>query len=58
MALTDDQTDNIGYGGEKRRQGNRNVLEGKETFRYSKTPHHPLTSRKIDKVTTATRLKA
>jgi len=28
------QTDNIGFGGEKRRQSNKGVLEGKETFRY------------------------
>jgi len=27
-------TDNLGYGKEKRRQGNYDVLSGKETFRY------------------------
>jgi len=31
----DFMTDNIGFGGEKRRQGNRDVLEGKDTFRDS-----------------------
>ena len=28
------QTDNIGFGGDLRRQGNRDVLEEKDTFRY------------------------
>ncbi|KAF2164818.1 hypothetical protein M409DRAFT_56193 [Zasmidium cellare ATCC 36951] len=31
----DFMTDNIGFGGDKRRQGNRDVLEGKDTFRDS-----------------------
>ncbi|KAK0259308.1 hypothetical protein LTR91_006037 [Friedmanniomyces endolithicus] len=31
----DYMTDNIGFGGEKRRQSNKGVLEGKETFRDS-----------------------
>ncbi|EMC91684.1 hypothetical protein BAUCODRAFT_152078 [Baudoinia panamericana UAMH 10762] len=31
----DFMTDNIGFGGEKRRQGNKDVLEGKDTFRDS-----------------------
>ncbi|KAF7846091.1 hypothetical protein BT93_L5270 [Corymbia citriodora subsp. variegata] len=31
------QTDNIGFGQEKRKQGNKDVLEGKETFRESFT---------------------
>ncbi|KAK0345099.1 hypothetical protein LTR91_013785 [Friedmanniomyces endolithicus] len=32
----DYMTDNIGFGGEKRRQSNKGVLEGKETFRYAR----------------------
>src|ERR1700761_2772205 len=32
------QTDNIGFGTEKRRQGNKDVLEGKDTFRYGIPP--------------------
>ncbi|TKA66655.1 hypothetical protein B0A55_08052 [Friedmanniomyces simplex] len=31
----DFMTDNIGFGGEKRRQGNKDVLDGKDTFRDS-----------------------
>jgi len=27
------QTDTIGYGAEKRKQGNKDVLDGKKTFR-------------------------
>jgi len=29
------QTDNLGFGGDKRRQGNKDVLDNKESFRYT-----------------------
>lgn len=31
-----DMTDNLGYGMEKRRQGNLEILSGRETFRYAR----------------------
>jgi len=33
MRLTSVQTDNLGFGSEKRKQGNQDVLEGKQDFR-------------------------
>ena len=31
--LTEEKTDTIGYGAEKRKQGNKDVLDGKKHFR-------------------------
>ena len=30
------QTDNLGFGADLRKQGNKDVLEGKDNFRYGK----------------------